>query len=418
MVPYTMRSWLSITALLASLGCGSQEPRPSDADGEVAPDSGYDVPRAASVQQATTPGDVALKNLAGRIDTATAWLAAHPDDAITRTNLVEALLTRAQFVGSYGDFDVAQRTIEEAVVADPNDAEPLLLRAALNAATHRFDQSLADLSEAEALGTPRPEARYASVHLATGRDLEGVRDARREAAERTATFGTLSDWALAEAALGRFEQAEALFLRALELHRDVSPFPVAWIMFQRGVMWAEQADQPERAVALYGESVHRLPDYVTANVHLAELEWDNGHRRTALDRLRHVAARTSDPEPAAVLAKLLREVGDPLSRTYAEQARAGFETLLQRHPEAFWDHAAEFFMNAGDDRPRALDLALQNLAQRQTARAFLVALRAAAAAEDTPTLCSLLERSRQARAANANLATLADELSRDAGCGQ
>jgi len=55
------------------------------------------------------------------------------------------------------------------------------------------------------------------------------------------------------------------------VYRDVSPFPIAYVAFQRGVMWAELANAPERALPLYREAVERLPGYVVANVHLAEL---------------------------------------------------------------------------------------------------------------------------------------------------
>ena len=45
---------------------------------------------------------------------------------------------------------------------------------------------------------------------------------------------------------------------ALATYRDVSPFPLAWIAFQRGVMWAEMADRPDLARPLYEEAVRRV----------------------------------------------------------------------------------------------------------------------------------------------------------------
>ena len=55
---------------------------------------------------------------------------------------------------------------------------------------------------------------------------------------------------------------------------------------------------------------------------------------------------------------------------YLDSARAGFEALVARHPLAFADHAAEFYLGSGGDAGRALELARLNLANRPTARAF------------------------------------------------
>jgi hypothetical protein len=51
------------------------------------------------------------------------------------------------------------------------------------------------------------------------------------------------------------------------------------------------------------------------------------------------------------------------------KAEARYDELLARHPHAFADHAAEFWLTIGGDPKRALGLARQNLALRQTPRA-------------------------------------------------
>jgi hypothetical protein len=50
-------------------------------------------------------------------------------------------------------------------------------------------------------------------------------------------------------------------------------------------------------------------------------------------------------------------------------ARSAFEELLGRHLLPFADHAAEFYVRSGKDRPRALELARANVANRPTRRA-------------------------------------------------
>ena len=51
------------------------------------------------------------------------------------------------------------------------------------------------------------------------------------------------------------------------------------------------------------------------------------------------------------------------------RAGASYEALLTQFPEAFWDHAAEFYLDQGGDRAKALEFATKNRELRQTARA-------------------------------------------------
>src|ERR1700681_3472704 len=73
----------------------------------------------------------------------------------------------------------------------------------------------------------------------------------------------------------------------------------------------------------------------------------------------------------ATTAGMPRLPGDPArGRDELARAGAGFEALLARHPLAFADHAAEFYLGAGANPERAWVLAEQNLAARPTDRAF------------------------------------------------
>ena len=60
-------------------------------------------------------------------------------------------------------------------------------------------------------------------------------------------------------------------------------------------------------------------------------------------------------------------------------ARRRFEALLARHPAAFADHAAEFYLGPGRDPQRAWTWARANLSERGTRRAYELAIRAAEA---------------------------------------
>ncbi len=57
------------------------------------------------------------------------------------------------------------------------------------------------------------------------------------------------------------------------------------------------------------------------------------------------------------------------ARAWQQQAQHRYDELLEKHANAFADHAAEFFLAAGRDPARALHWARFNLAVRHTPRA-------------------------------------------------
>jgi tetratricopeptide (TPR) repeat protein len=246
------------------------------------------------------------------------------------------------------------------------------------------------------------------MRIAQGRELEAARAFARARVERAATLTHLGLLANAEAALGEFDAADEHYAEALATLHDASPFPVAQLCFQRGLMWAEQAGKPERALPHYVEAIRRLPEYVVANVHLAELEVGLGRRDAAIERLRSIVDQSADPEPAALLGKLLlaRDANDAAGSALIQRARAAYEALLERHRSAFLDHAAEFFAGPGADAGLASKLAQENLALRQTPRAHALAIQAAFAAHDSPLACRLLESARPVAPRSPSLAAL------------
>jgi tetratricopeptide (TPR) repeat protein len=388
-----------------------RSPAPSSGAGEGVP---------AAVSQRTTRGDIALRNLNDRIQQLEKHGASRSLELPLREQLVEALLTRVQFRGTYADFDRVREIADAAVRDLPNRPEPLQLRARAASAVHRFEDAVRDLQAAAALGAD-VDARLAAIRIAQGRELESARDFARHRVERQATLATLGLLANAEAALGEFDAADEHYAAALAQLHDVSPFLVAQLTFQRGVMWAEQADRPDRAEPFYVEAVRRLPQYVVANVHLAELEAHSGRRDAAIERLRGITERvergiapTLDPEPLGLLGELMAErtPGDPAAAELLGRARAGYERLLEQHRSAFLDHGAEFFSGPGADPTRGLALAQENLTLRPTPRAYALTIEAAFAAHDAGLGCRLLDEAAQASRHSKNLAAL---IERDEG---
>jgi tetratricopeptide (TPR) repeat protein len=339
----------------------------------------------------TTRGDLATRNLSSQIAGREAVVSLRPADLTARAHLVDLLLARAQYLGTYSDFDRASTLAVS--LSDHQDASDALLtiQARVDNALHRFSTARTRIQALDKQTLSSVELQ-STIDLALNRDVLAIRNQRRATAESYPSYDSLTAWAVAEVTLGHYEMADGLFVRALQAYGDASPFPVAWIQFQRGVMWAEAANQPERAGPLYREAVARLPDYVVANVHLAELEAEMGDLEGAIERLRRIVAKTEDPEPAGLLGELLSTRDPATAKGFIDEARARYDALLARYPAAFADHGAEFFSGPGGDPQRALVMALDNLERRPTSRAYQVAIEVAHAAEESELACQLARR--------------------------
>ncbi len=330
----------------------------------------------------TTDGAVALTNLSDQIDSYRKQVERLAGNYDFTAGLVERLLTRTQFVGSYNDFAEALTLTDDLLKSFPEKAEAYTLRAGVLGAVHRFDEALELLDEAEALGADVGQQRE-TVFIAQGKNLKQVLKARRARLEQYPNFNNYTALATAHAAVGEYELADQAFLDALTVYNNVSPMAVAWVAFQRGVMWAEQAGRSDLAKPLYESALRRLPNYIVANVHLSELEVEADQTPKAVKRLDRVRTTTIDPEPTGYLAELLLTQDPETAEQHAKTATERYDQLLADFPEAFADHGSEFFSGpAGDDPARGLKLALGNLELRRNDRAFNVAIGAALAAGD------------------------------------
>jgi hypothetical protein len=121
--------------------------------------------------------------------------------------------------------------------------------------------------------------------------------------------------------------------------------------------------------------------------------------------LHTVLPEASDPELAATRAELSRRRGDLADAARQDAtARARYLALLERHPDAFADHAARFFLDREPDR--ALRWASHNLEVRRTPDAFDLALTAALRAEDAPARCDIARHARGLALRTSRLETL------------
>lgn len=328
----------------------------------------------------TTSGAIALVNLQAQVNGLESQAATGRLEAAQRVELIELLTLRGHVLGQIADYERAAMLAEQLVRNTPASGSAFLARARTRATFHRFAEALADLHTAERLGAEQAvlEAECATIFQALGR-YEAALALRQAAAERRPDFTTLSALAGLQAERGEVAEAEHLFSEGRRLYQEVSPFPVALLDFQRGLIWLAQGDL-HIARAWFEAARDRLPAYVPALGHLAEVEAALGEREMAVNRLRPLAISSDDPDYAGQLAGLLREAGQfQEAGQWRARAAARYDQLMACHPAAFADHAAEFWLTAGADAERALPLARQNLAFRQTPRAHSLFHRAALA---------------------------------------
>ncbi|GAA1288723.1 hypothetical protein GCM10009609_64680 [Pseudonocardia aurantiaca] len=284
--------------------------------------------------------------------------------------LADLLLLRGHVLGCVADYERAAELAEQLVRDAPHDCTALLARARARATFHRFPEALADLDAAARSGVERDtlDAERAAIFQAVGCHADALA-LQRSAAERRPDLTTLGALAVLQAERGKVAEAERLFTEARRRYQGVSPFPVASLDFRRGLMWLAENHLPT-AGAWFDAARRRVPAYAPASGHLAGVDAASGAHEAAIGRLRPLAVSSDDPEYAATLAGVLRDAGHPQeAQQWRITAAARYDELTRRHPEAFADHAAHFWLTVGDDRPKGLQLALQDRANRRATRA-------------------------------------------------
>jgi tetratricopeptide (TPR) repeat protein len=379
--------------LLALLGCSETPSAPPGAEGASAAAPSP----AAHGQRRTTDGAIAVGNLDAQIAGTERLARGRALSVAERASLADMLTQRGQVLGRISDYDAAETVADELVRDAAEDGRAWLARARVRATFHRFDDALADLAAAERLGIGRTLADgvRAGILQATGREHDAFEIRHRLSADRGDIL-TLGGEATVEAARGRLDEAERLFTAAVDGYRDVSPFPVVWVEFQRALMWMRE-QRWEQARTMLRAAHERLPQHVQVQGHLAEVEAALGHGERAVELFRPLAESVEDPDYAAQLARILIEAGrTDEARPWRERAAARYEDLTTRHPEAYADHAAEFWLAAGGNPKRALAFAERNLTLRPTVRAWELVVRTARASGDDLRACAAARGAREA----------------------
>lgn len=303
----------------------------------------------------TTSGVIALTNLHAQIDSLANGPGSDEQLLVTQqADLIDLLLLRGQILGRIADYECAAQLAEQFVDEAPTEGSAYLGRARTHATFHRFAEALADLDSAERYGLETHteqthcENERAAIYQALGR-YEDAATLRNNAVARRPDFMTLSALAGLQAERGEIAEAERLFSAGRQCYQGVSPFPLALIDFQRRRMWLGQGDL-DNARRWFAGAVARLPSYAPAQGHLAEVEAALGEVEAAIARLRPLATDAGDPEYAALLAKLLHQVGETEEADqWHSRAVVRYAELVARYPAAFAHHAVAFGITASVD---------------------------------------------------------------------
>jgi tetratricopeptide (TPR) repeat protein len=303
------------------------------------------IERVYDLEFPTTGGAIAIANLHTQIGSLRARASAGLLSVAQCAGLVDLLLLRGHILGCIVDYERADALAEQLVRDAPDDGDAVLARARARATLHRFAEVLADLDAADRLGEDRAglDAERATILQALGR-YDDALASRASAAERRPDFATLGALAGLQAERGLLADAEQLFVEARQCYREVSPFPIAMLDFRRGLMWFEAGDLAA-ARGWFEAAQRRVPAYALALGHLAELDSAQGEYEAAVVRLRALVASSDDPEYAGLLAGVLSKIGQAEeARRWRAKAAARYDELMSRHPAAFADHAAEFWL--------------------------------------------------------------------------
>lgn len=321
----------------------------------------------------TTDGEIAVINL--QSERRAAW-ARFTRDARS-PGAVEAVVDRERMTGQFlSDPYVLDRlqalAAQSSAVGD--SFREFLTRAQAASTGHRFTEARAHLARAAQSGGDQAPLKLLSLAIdqACGTDLDSVLAARRKIAGESRRFEDQIPLGALLADLEQFTEADSVYRDAFDSYDGISPFPPAWACFQMGLMWGELVPIPDLSVAAdwYRRAIAYLPAYVKARLHLAEICMRQDATREA-EALLTPAMSSGDPEVRWRFADVLRALGRPEeAQSHLVGARLEFESLLQRHPLAYADHAAEFYAGSGNDHRRALELALANAANRPTRRAL------------------------------------------------
>lgn len=345
---------------------------------------------------AATDAALALINHESILDRCWQTIDLHPDRLGIAAQLIDEEYRRSHFLGDASALDRLLTLSDTLLHEGAEVGEAYVLAAQIASLVHKFDQATQYLVLAKKLGASAHTLlrQQLSIDHAIGHNWKDVFDTRLRLSVQRPNLQNLVALGALYAEMGLYQEAEQAYLRAIAEDREHSPFSLAWACFQLGVLFGETLEpaQPATAQYWYEQALSYMPTYTHARVHLAELHLDAGRLDSALKLLQPIKDST-DPEVSWRLAQLYDQTGQTHEAShYLARTQHIFEQLLTHHELAFADHAVDFYLQEGDDPDKALRLALLNLDNRATLRAFELSYEAALGARQTPLAQTLADR--------------------------
>ena len=345
---------------------------------------------------AATDGTLALINHESILDRCWQTIDLNPDRLGIAAQVIDEEYRRSHFLGDASALDRLLTLSETLLEQCAESGEAYVLAAQIASLVHKFDQATQYLVRAKNLGAPAHSLlrQQLSIAHATGHNWRDVFDTRLRLSVQSPNLQNLVALGALYAEMGLYQEAEHSYLRAIAEDREHSPFSLAWACFQLGVLFGETLEpaQPTTAQYWYEQALSYMPPYTHARVHLAELHLDAGRLDTALTLLLPIQD-SEDSEVSWRLAQLYEQKGEVHEASHhLARTHRSFERALDRHELAFADHAVGFYLEEGDNPEKALQLALLNLDNRPTLRAFELSHEAALACEQQALAQSLANR--------------------------
>lgn len=333
---------------------------------------------------AATDGALALLNHESILDRCWQTIERYPERMGIAAQLIDEEYRRSHFLGDASALERLLVLSDTLLQQSARSGETYLLAAQIASLVHKFADAKLYLVQANDLAADAQSVlrQQLSIDHATGHNWQGVLETRLRLSEQSPSLQNLVALGALYAEMGLYQEAENSYLNAIVQDREHSPFSLAWACFQLGVLFGETLTpaDPKAAQYWYEKAMAYLPAYTHARVHLAELHLDARQFDSALKLLQPIQD-SADPEVSWRLAQLYEKTGQTReARHHLARTQHIFEQLLTHHELAFADHAVDFYLEEGDDPDKALQLALLNLDNRATLRAFELSVEAAQAA--------------------------------------
>jgi len=291
------------------------------------------------------------------------------------------LYRRASLSGDFGQFQAAEKAIDEAFAVVGPTEDLVLLRAQFNFKLHRLKSTEADVRALSEQGESSGlQALAADLALQEGRYEEARRGYLKALEIHPASWDNLARLAYLQSKTGDYAGAERSYAKAQEEISAKEMRSYAWVELQKGILDLERK-RYKSALAHYRKADRAYSGYWLIEEHIAEVLDLTGQTKDAIALYEKIIGTTHNPEYLNALGRI-RERSDPdaAQKLYAEADRRN-EERFALYPEAAIGHLIRDTLVRRTPRPDLLELAQRNYDLRPNGESKLLLARAYLKAE-------------------------------------